>query len=98
MRYFALCVIASALLPAGGCGDPALNRSVEFYQFVTTDNPAQEFTVDTSRIPADWIEERTIESTRYGDKMHIRLRSGHRVAIAIIPQPSEPNVSPTTQP
>ena len=95
MRYFALGVMASALVVAGGCGDPALNRSIEFYQFVTTDDPANEFDVDIGRIPADWIEERVIESTMYGDKTHIRLRLGHRVTIAVIPQPV---VSPTTQP
>src|SRR5438067_4025246 len=91
MRRIAAVLTLGFLASAGGCcgfpGDRVLERRLRIDQDVHTDGGlAPEFRIDASRLPADWIESRTIEEDRcYSKSTHIQLDGRHAVKVIVVP-------------
>ena len=89
-RRFLPCVLILPLFTAGCLLDYAARRSVTIDQLASINVPSKQFTIDTSEIPADWIEERKVVEQPGGEEVRLRLRSDHAVVIRLVPESAQP--------
>ena len=84
-------VLVSSLLMFGvyGCGDCFSNRQTLIMQRVTAENLSRRFEIDTSSLPATWIEERRINKNCGGQEDFVMIGSGHHVRIVLVPEPEK---------
>src|SRR5690348_12441475 len=97
MRWISNLLVFGTLLLTSGCffGDYVLRREVTFDQHASMELPGDQFDIDMSRIPASWIDEKTIASKPWGHSVSISLDPDHRVRIIVVP--AEPQTRATTE-
>lgn len=92
MRRILLILTSAVILSVAGClGDLAATRQLHLTQIILTDHLSGTFALDTSAIPAEWVEKRTDEDTRSGTVTEVRLSGGHPVKIIIVPLEPKPS-------
>jgi len=82
--YCLLCIVP---LLGAGCVDPVLMRKTIISQYATERLPSEHFTVDTSRLPPDWVERGKLESPN-GTIDVVKINLHRRVKILIVPEDS----------
>ena len=93
-RVLNTCLVCGFLCTSG-CLDLAAQRGVAIHQ-ISANTSERHFVVDTSQIPPDWIQGRTVVQQGWGDELTIQLRPQHQVKILLVPLPEQG--TPTSQP
>ena len=87
MQKSSLIICVLSVMLCGCIGDQFAERTLLLEQPRTDQVSGKRFKIDVSRLPPDWIYERTVEPIRNASEAdHIRLNPLHSVKVILVPE------------